>query len=206
MVAEVAGTRRPLDDAGGLQFFGRIAVLLRPLEDVRDAVRRVADEIVRLNLLAEIALLQVLARKLALLRLLETTAVELRDFGEEREDPLALAGGRVLLLLDLHAALFGQLLDGLDEGEAVHLLDELDGVPRLAATEAVVIAAVLVDVERGRLLVMERTARLLRHTCRLHLNAIRGNQVRQINARLDFLNGRLCYPLCHRFSILAKFS
>ena len=129
VVALIARTPRRFDDARLLHLLGRVLVLLRPLHHRGGAIRRITDQKALLHIVPEIAALQIRTRGLRLLRLLETAMVELREFGHQREEPLALPGRRILLLLDLHPALLGELLHGLDESEPVHLLDELDGVP-----------------------------------------------------------------------------
>src|SRR5215207_10308280 len=67
-----------------------------------------------------------------------------------------------LLVPQLDADLAGQPLDGFGERELVVLLDERDDVAPLAAAEAVPHAAKRGDVERRRLLVVERAQPLQR--------------------------------------------
>ena len=195
VVAPVAGSPvRRLDYARIGEFLRRKAVFLRPREDGGDAHRRIADEEVVLNLLVQFALLEIRPRRSRLLHLLETAVVELGEFGHQREEPRPLARRGVVLRLDLHAALRGQLLHRLHEGQPLLLLDELEHVARFAAPEAVVEALRHVDVETRRLLVVERTARLDARPRLFQRNAIRGDQFRQIRARPDFLDNLLAYP------------
>src|SRR6185369_17784979 len=56
---------------------------------------------------------------------------------------------------DLNARALGELPNGLGELEALDALNELDGVARLVATKAVVEAALRVDMEARRLLLVE---------------------------------------------------
>ena len=197
MIAPVARARWRLDDACGLKFLGRVLVLLCPAQDVRDAVRRVADAPVLRDSAVKCAAFQVLARDFALLRLKEAAAVERGKLGHKRVEALTQASIRVFCLLDFDAALLSELLDGFDEGEPFLLLDELYGVARLAAAETVVEALCGVDVERRRLLVVERAARLGRSACVLHLNAVRRYQFGEVDPRLDILDDGLCDSHCH---------
>ena len=69
---------------------------------------------------------------------------------------VALAGGLGVLLgaafvLEFDAGAFGQILDGLDEGEVLKLADELDGISPFLTAEAVVEALLGVDAEGWRL-------------------------------------------------------
>ena len=78
VVAEIAGTRRPLDDARRLKISDRIAILLGPLQHRRNSVRRIADQKIVLNLCAEVALYQIVAGDLRLTHLAKASVVELR--------------------------------------------------------------------------------------------------------------------------------
>ena len=138
MVAAVAWARRGLDHPRFLQLGRGVAVLLGPLQHVGDAGRRVAYEVVGLHLVAEVPLLQVLARDLALLGAQQAAVVELGELRHEGVEPCAATGGGVLVRLDLHSALLRELAHRLHEGEALHLLHELDRVAAFAAAEAVV--------------------------------------------------------------------
>src|SRR5699024_268159 len=60
-----------------------------------------------------------------------------------------------VLVLQLDAVAGGEHLDRLDEAEALDLLAERDHLPALAAAEAVPVAQLRADVERGGLLVVE---------------------------------------------------
>ena len=62
-----------------------------------------------------------------------------------------------LVLVQCDARAVGQHPHGIDEREALSLLDELDGIPGDLATEALVVAGLGVDVERWSLLAVERT-------------------------------------------------
>src|SRR6185369_9888967 len=75
---------------------------------------------------------------------------------------LPASGFRLLLALglgagldDLNARALGELPNGLGELEALDALNELDGVARLVASKAVVEAALRVDMEARRLLLVE---------------------------------------------------
>ena len=138
MVAAVAWARRGLYHPRFLQLGRGVAVLLGPLQHVGDAGRRVAYEVVGLHLVAEVPLLQVLARDLALLGAQQAAVVELGELRHEGVEPCAATGGGVLVRLDLHSALLRELAHRLHEGEALHLLHELDRVAAFAAAEAVV--------------------------------------------------------------------
>ena len=59
-------------------------------------------------------------------------------------------------VLELHADLGGEVLDGADEVDVTGSLDERDGVTRLIAAEAAVPPDLLTDVERRRLLGVKR--------------------------------------------------
>jgi len=197
VVAAVARPVRRLDDACGLELFRRVLVLLGPAQDVRDAVRRVADPPVLRDGAGEGAALKVFPRGLALLRLKEAAAVERGELGHQRVEALAEARVGVFGLLDLDAALLGELLHGLDEREALLLLHELDCIARLAAAEAVVEPLGRIDVEGRGLLVVERAARLRRRPGVLHLYAVRRYQFGEVDPRLDILDYRLCDSHCH---------
>ena len=138
VVACVARAFRSPDDARGLGLGHRVPVLLGPFRDGRGALRRVADEPRLGEVPVERAAAQVLARDLRLLQPEEAAAVELRKFRHQRVQPLPEARLGVLALLDLDAALRGELPHGLDEGEPLLPLDKLYGIARLAAPEAVV--------------------------------------------------------------------
>src|SRR6478736_2513137 len=58
---------------------------------------------------------------------------------------------------DLNSGALGEFTHGLGELEALDALHELDGIARLVAAEAVIEAALGVDVEAGCLLLVERT-------------------------------------------------
>ena len=197
MVAAVARARRRLDDARSLEFLGRVLVFLGPAQDVRDAVRRIADAPVLGNCAVERAVLQVIARELAFLGLQEAAAVEGGELGHERVEALALAGVGVFGFLNFDTALLGELLDGFDEGESFLLLDELYRIARLAAAEAVVEALCGIDVERRRLLVVERAARLGRSAGVLHLDSVRRDEIGEVDSRLYLLDDGLCDSHCH---------
>ena len=64
--------------------------------------------------------------------------------------------GRRVVYVQLDAGLGGQLLDGADEVDVLDLLDEREHVARRVAAEALVAAGLLADVERRRLLGVER--------------------------------------------------
>lgn len=107
---------------------------------------------------------------------------------EEKEDPQA--GLRILLLLDLHAALLRELLHGLDEGQPLLLHHEVEDGPAFAAAEAVVVALVGMDDEARRLLVVERAARLVVRPHPPHGDAVGRNQVGEVGPALDLLDCR----------------
>ena len=72
------------------------------------------------------------------------------------------AAAAAVLVVQLDAIATGQHLDRLDEAEVADLLHEGDHVPALAAAEAVPMAQLRADVERGGLLVVERAQALHR--------------------------------------------
>ena len=197
VISLVARARRRAHHAGRLELLRRVAILLGPLEDRRRAGRRVADRPRLLRLVAQVARGEVLARGRRLLRLHEAAAVERGELGHQRVEALAQPRLRVLALLDLNPALRRQLAHRLDEGEPLHLLDELDGVARLPAAEAVVEALRLVDVEGRSLLVVEGTARLLRRAGLAHRDAVGRNELGEVNPLLDLLHRRVWYAPCH---------
>ena len=187
VVAEVARTRRTLDDARRLKFLRRIAILLGPLEDRRHPVRRVAYQEIVLNLRAKVALYEVVARNLRLAHLAEAPVVELRQLRHEREKPLSEPRLGVLTLLELDAALLGELAHGGHEVQPLVLHHKLYRVARLSAAEAVVEPLRDVYVEAWSLFVVERTARLEARTRMLYGYAVGGDQVRKVYAGLDVL-------------------
>ena len=99
--------------------------------------------------------------------------IELGKLRHQGEKPRALAGPRIFPRLKLDPALVGKLLHRLHECQPFLLHDELEGIARLAASEAVIETLGRIDVEARRLLVMKRTARLDARPHVLHLNAIR---------------------------------
>src|SRR3954465_15343478 len=125
----------------------------------------VADSEPRPGALVEPALQQEGAGRLRVGRR-ELFDVELRRRGVRLDELLPLAGllaggGPALLVGDLDAGLAGQYLDRLDERQVLPLLHERDEVAADAAAEALVEPVGRVDVERRRLLVVERAETLV---------------------------------------------
>ena len=63
-----------------------------------------------------------------------------------------------MLLLNLDVSLLCQRLDGFNERLVLHLFYEVDGIATLATAEALESAGLWRNIERRRLLVVERTA------------------------------------------------
>src|SRR5258708_15700887 len=74
-------------------------------------------------------------------------------------------------LHDLDALPLRDVADGVDEREPVRLAHELDRVAGSAASEAVIKPAILVHVEAGRLLLVERAQADVRATAQGELHA-----------------------------------
>ena len=115
----------------------------------------------------EVALDQVLPRRRGLVGL-QRLGVELLGRGVGGDQPAAAApvalhvGRRRAGVGDGVADPVGEHLDGLDEADVLDLLQERVDVAALAAAEAVEVAVVGADVERRRLLVVERAEPLQR--------------------------------------------
>ena len=105
----------------------------------------------------------------------------------ERVEARAAHGVGIDLLLHRHAALSGELAHGLAERHALLLHHEREGVPLLAAAEAVVVALLGVDDEARRLLAVEGAAGLVVGPAAAQLHAVRRNQVGKIGPGLDLV-------------------
>ena len=128
--------------------------------------RREADAEELCRGLVEPAFLEEIAAGLGLGGRCEHRRVELLGELVRLQQPLPLAdvaartGVSPLLVSELDAGLVGQPLDRLGERDAFDLAQELDGIAADPAPEAVVVALRGPDVERRRLLVVERAQAL----------------------------------------------
>ena len=89
-------------------------------------------------------------------------AVGLQQPRAPAERDAVAVGTRTVLVVELEPELGGEALDGLGEGEVLHLLDEGEDVAALATAEAVVRADRRAHREARRLLVVERAEPLER--------------------------------------------
>ena len=101
--------------------------------------------------------------RLCILRLQELLAVEVSDLlvGNPQRllmQSLLLSFRRFLLLLNLHVSPLCQRLDGFNERLVLHLFYKVYGIATFATAEALESAGLWRNIERRRLLVVERTA------------------------------------------------
>ena len=161
--AALALPRQP----GRLEFLELESLAQQVLRQRVPARRREAAAEVRGGVGVEIAVEQVLPRRRGLVRL-QRLGVELLRRGVGGDQPAAAApvalhvGRRRAGVGDGVADPVGEHLDRLDEADVLDLLQERVDVAALAAAEAVEVAVVGPDVERRRLLVVERAQPLQR--------------------------------------------
>ncbi len=148
------------------------------------AIGRVADRKTRAVFLVHAALVQVGTRGVAAFqRLLEEARGRIQRGVQLAAVVLLLGGARLGIAWYFHAHALGQLIDRVEELQAVVVHQEADRGAVRAAAEAVVELLGGRDRERGRTLVMERAARriflalaLQRHAAAHHFDNVGAGQ------------------------------